>query len=382
MAGVGVQDHMVVGPDDHRAYIVIAATVGLTWSILVLLIRLFIRLRIAGPFGWDDTFAVIATFIGSCQTAVVLYAAREGLGVRHNEGYLNDVESALKAYFASTLMYIAAICPAKASMSLLISRVSRQAAGRHSIATNTVTGLIFAWGISSIFTVAFQCGSSRPWDIVNGHCTGVFQRWITIESLSVVLEVLISALAFSLVLGFDMAFRTKFIVVAAFSAQLLVAIPVSFRLIYLRDALRAEPTTTTTANTIEGSSAANDATVLFTVSKLTIATQAVMHFSIMAATFPCFRQFLQAFNNNFGATTKMGTDEAGGGSRSQGITSNNSYAMSTLRAQSERRFGGSAQTTRNHDSDTDVEAVYRPIATCQEGLSTHVDDERSLEQRG
>lgn len=61
MAGVGVQDHMVVGPDDHRAYIVIAATVGLTWSILVLLIRLFIRLRIAGPFGWDDTFAVIAT---------------------------------------------------------------------------------------------------------------------------------------------------------------------------------------------------------------------------------------------------------------------------------------------------------------------------------
>lgn len=132
---------------------------------------------------------------------MVLYAAREGLGVRHNEGYLNDVESALKvgrqlglttrantdsfqAYFASTLMYIAAICPAKASMSLLISRVSRQAAGRHSIATNTVTGLIFAWGISSIFTVAFQCGSSRPWDIVNGHCTGVVRKLSPTRSCS------------------------------------------------------------------------------------------------------------------------------------------------------------------------------------------------------
>lgn len=195
------------------------------------------------------------------------------------------------------------------------------------------------------------------------------------------LEVLISALAFSLVLGFDMAFRTKFIVVAAFSAQLLVAIPVSFRLIYLRDALRAEPTTTTANNTIDGSAGGgDDAAILFTVSKLTIATQAVMHFSIMAATFPCFRQFLQAFNNNFGATTKMGTDEAWGGSRSQGITSNNSYAMSTLRAQSERRFGGSAQTTRNHDSDTDVEAMYRPITTGQGGRpSTQVDDERSRE---
>jgi hypothetical protein len=32
-----------------------------------------------------------------------------------------------------------------------------------------------------------------------------------------------------------------------------------------------------------------------------------MHFSLMAATFPCMRKFLQAFDLNMGATTKMDT---------------------------------------------------------------------------
>ncbi len=61
MAGAGVNDHMVVGPDDHRAYIVITAIVGLIWSVLVLCIRIFIRVRLTGPFGLDDAAAAIAT---------------------------------------------------------------------------------------------------------------------------------------------------------------------------------------------------------------------------------------------------------------------------------------------------------------------------------
>lgn len=61
MASAGVNDHMVVGPDDHRAYIVITAIVGLIWSVLVLCIRIFIRTRLTGPLGLDDVAATIAT---------------------------------------------------------------------------------------------------------------------------------------------------------------------------------------------------------------------------------------------------------------------------------------------------------------------------------
>ncbi|OAA69825.1 hypothetical protein ISF_03095 [Cordyceps fumosorosea ARSEF 2679] len=377
MADADIRDHMVVGPDDHRAYIVITAVVGLTWSVLVLAIRLFIRLRLTGPFGSDDAAASLATFIAACQTATTLYSVREGVGVRYNDAYRDSMDAGLKAYYASTILYIMALCPAKASMSLLISRVSRQAADKHLLATRIVTAIILAWGLASIFIVAFQCGSARPWDLsAPGHCPNLFPRWLVVEVLSLVIELLISGLAFSLVLDLDMAVRTKLIVIFAFSAQLLVAIPVSYRLVLLRDAATRPDRH------------ASGPPVMFALADPTVVTQVVMHFSVMAATFPCFRQFLQAFNNDFGATTKMGTDDERSGDRSQGVRSSNSYAMSALRSRGEASGGGGGggeltAPLREVDSDTEVDEVtFRPLAPLRDGLLTPVDDGRSLRSVG
>lgn len=83
-----------------------------------------------------------------------------------------------------------------------------------------------------------------------------------------------------------MALQAKLMVISAFSAQLLVVIPITYRLMFVHDAMKS-----------------HDATLGFTNS--IIATQIVMHFSIMAATFPCFRQFLKAFDSGLGATANM-----------------------------------------------------------------------------
>ncbi|KAM3508352.1 hypothetical protein MY11210_006751 [Beauveria gryllotalpidicola] len=384
MAGAGVNNHLPAGPDDHRAYIVIVAVVGIIWSVLVLCIRVFIRVRLTRPFGSDDAAASLATLIGVCQTATVLYAVREGVGVRINDAYRDSMDSALKAYYASSIMYIMALCPAKASMSLLISRVSRQAADKHLLGTRIVTGIIFAWGLASVFIVALQCGSTRPWDLTAaGHCKGLFPRWLAIETFSIVIEVLISGLAFSLVLGLDMALQTKFVVVSAFSAQLLVAIPISYRLVLLRDALR---------NYKHHGGGGGGSYVMFTLADTTIVTQVVMHFSIMAATFPCFRQFLQAFNNDFGATTKMGTDDDyRSGDRSQDVgggprrRSNNSFAMLALQSQGGcgDDAGASAEAaTKEQESDTEVEGVLVPLMPHRDGMLAPADDGGSLQSMG
>lgn len=102
-----------------------------------------------------------------------------------------------------------------------------------------------------------------------------------------------------------MPFQTKVAVVCAFSAQLFVIIPIIFRLHFVRDS----------KNT-------TDAT--FDSTEIAILTQIVMHFSIMAATFPCFRQFLQAFDSGLGATTKIGA-KPGSGSRKD-----SSYVLQSL----------------------------------------------------
>jgi hypothetical protein len=50
----------------------------------------------------------------------------------------------------------------------------------------------------------------------------------------------------------------------------------------------------------------NDST--FEITDAVIVTEVVMHFSLMAATFPCLRKFLQAFDMHMGATTHMNTE--------------------------------------------------------------------------
>lgn len=203
------------------------------------------------------------------------------------------------------------------------------------------------------------------------------------------IEVLISGLAFSLVLGLDMALRTKFIVVSAFSAQLLVAIPVSYRLVLLRDALRNyQP------HGGGGGGGGGSSSVMFTLADTTIVTQVVMHFSIMAATFPCFRQFLQAFNNDFGATTKMGTGDdprSGDGSQDAAVgphrrrRSIDSFAMSVLRSRDGSGDDAGARTeaaTQEQESDTEVEGVLVPLMPHRDGILTLADDGGSLQSMG
>ena len=29
------------------------------------------------------------------------------------------------------------------------------------------------WALSSILTIAFECGLPNPWDIINGHCSNL-----------------------------------------------------------------------------------------------------------------------------------------------------------------------------------------------------------------
>lgn len=59
----------------------------------------------------------------------------------------------------------------------------------------------------------------------------------------------------------------------------------------------------------------------FTLTNSTLITEVVMHFSLIAATFPCLRKFLQAFDMHMGATTNL---------TSAGDTTSSSIALKSL----------------------------------------------------
>lgn len=110
--------------------------------------------------------------------------------------------------------------------------------------------------------------------------------WITIEAISIFLESLLCIMSILLVWRLSLPIHTKIVVIFAFSIHLFVVIPVAFRLI----SIRSFSTTDIPLN----------------LSNVVLATQIVMHYSTMAATFPCFRQFLQVFDSGLGATTGIG----------------------------------------------------------------------------
>ncbi|KJZ71924.1 hypothetical protein HIM_08680 [Hirsutella minnesotensis 3608] len=290
--------HLPVTPSDHGAYIVIAAVIGVTWSVLVLAIRLYIRFRLNGPYGIDDAAATFATVVAVCQTSVALAAVHNGLGRRTELLTDQSHEAALKLNYAANLLYLLAIGSSKCSMSLLMSRLTRYTHSR--VASHVITALAAGWTFAAMILIGLQCTAPNHWDTSDlSKCPTFFTRWAVAEGFSLLVEVLISSMAVVLVWNLSMATRTKVMVVLAFSAQLLVAIPVALRLEFLRSRVRGP---------------ASDP--LFAATNSAIATQVVVHLSVMAATFPCLRQFLQAFDSGLGATTKIPT-ELGTGSRSQ-----------------------------------------------------------------
>lgn len=58
--------NLAVTTTDHAGLIVITAVVGATWTVMVYLIRLYIRLSVNGPFGIDDGAASFATVGARC----------------------------------------------------------------------------------------------------------------------------------------------------------------------------------------------------------------------------------------------------------------------------------------------------------------------------
>ncbi|KJK65752.1 hypothetical protein P875_00022132 [Aspergillus parasiticus SU-1] len=212
MTFASYEDHssLEVSSVNHVAIIVIVAVVGLVWSLLMIVIRIFLRVRLIPPLGFDDAVAIFGTVVGVVQTSVTLNAVHNGIGKQEDL-----LDAGLK-----------------------------------------------------------------------------FVRWTVVETGNMLIELLIPGLIIKVLWNLQARLKTKLSVLLAFSVQLLVAIPTIFRLILLHEM---------TTEDIR-----NDR--IFAITNTVVLTEITMHFSLMAATFPCLRKFLQAFDTNLGATTHMTTE--------------------------------------------------------------------------
>ncbi|KAK6602664.1 hypothetical protein H4I95_06601 [Botrytis cinerea] len=72
------------------------------------------------------------------------------------------------AGYAANLLFIASLCFVKLSIASFIDDLTPITRERQ--AARAIGLIILLWTISSIFSSAFQCSVSRPWDRINGSC--------------------------------------------------------------------------------------------------------------------------------------------------------------------------------------------------------------------
>ena len=143
------------------AYVVITATTATIWSILTWHIRLFIRLKIHGPFGWDDIHCTTATIFAILQSSLTVAQTSFGLGEHNNKVTPAGRERQEKLAWVGTFFYLLALGFSMLSVCLLIVRVTKrtqQVKIAYSIAILTLI-----WTVASCFVVGFQCRLPTPW---------------------------------------------------------------------------------------------------------------------------------------------------------------------------------------------------------------------------
>lgn len=161
--------------------------------------------------------------------------------------------------------------------------------------------------LASLLVISIRQQPLTPWNTALAPTT--LDRWITVGTLGIVVEILLTGLSIILVWGLQMQPKDKLRVFVGFAARLVVAAPIIIRLVSLRDNMNA-----------------TDFTWSFTMPALW--AQLEMHLSSIAATIPCLRIFLKSFNTGYFGMALEQLDPTG----TVLATKGDSYNMSKLKS--------------------------------------------------
>jgi len=136
----------------------------------------------------DDALLMVAAFLGTLQCVFVQLAVNHGLGRTRETVSDRDFVLYQKFQYGAQILLIATMAAAKTSLALLLHSLMGE--GYSLLASQSLLGIIIAWGITAIFATAFACSLPDPWDI-KGHCVNLGALHNAIEALNILTDVLL-----------------------------------------------------------------------------------------------------------------------------------------------------------------------------------------------
>lgn len=188
----------------------------------------------------------------------------------------------MQADYASSILYLIALCLSKCSVVALVMRLTSNS--KHMLVGWINIGAATIWAVSSILLISINCSPSGPLANLEEQCSGLFARWQYVCALDIITEASIFAMSIYLVANLQMAWRMKATVVLAFAIRLPVIAASATRLYYLNQEIYSDDPT------LHGYNAG-------------VWTQVQVSYSLIATAAACLGPFIRPFGKPYMADT-------------------------------------------------------------------------------
>lgn len=279
----------IVSETDYGAPILIAAILTLVFTFLVLIVRIaIVKWR---RWDLDDLVLVFAKIVGLGQWISIFVAYHYGLGKSTSSVDPQDLPRVVKYFFASRILLVIALCLSKCSLLLTIRALFTYDFKRQWWASNVAIAIICAWGAASALTISVDCS---PNYIVLGQqnveCANHVTRLLAIFISEIMLECAIVIIPALFLISINMAWSEKILVIIAFAFRLPAVACITAYLVTSIRFLSSNRTGVHIAATV-------------------IWQQVLLGYSLMSATIPMLRKFVQNFTTGgMGFTQGMDVD--------------------------------------------------------------------------
>ncbi|OCK78851.1 hypothetical protein K432DRAFT_383549 [Lepidopterella palustris CBS 459.81] len=327
-----------VTDDNHAGTIWIVAILCLIYSVLTFITRGFIKWKMIGI---DDYVLIAAQVVAFAQYGSLFSSLHNGLGRTVEQLPNNMREKVSEGAMGTEILLLLSLCLSKASVVFLIRRVFTRDMKRFWRICNILLGCIAVWGLASILVVTVGCSTTHYLPPTQGAtCSGYLTRWEIVIALDVATELIFVFLPIYLVWDLQMAFDLKARVFIAFLFRLPVA---AFALTFL---LKFNNSLTSTNPGVAIASA------------LTW-QQAELSYSLISATIPCLKSFIQSFDTSFGHGQDTSIVHYGNGSSGGQASHRATIKMTSLKtgrsmnaSQSRGSFDGPLRPDKMKNSTT------------------------------
>ncbi|KAJ9256926.1 hypothetical protein DTO212C5_8941 [Paecilomyces variotii] len=331
--------HGKITPQDHGGYIVIMTWIMMSLMSLTVLARLLTRIIPITIYGWDDVAIGLGMVVAIIQSVVVHWAVNNGMG-RHYSA-LNSHEFTLysKYNYAAQILFTIALCFAKLSVLLFISRLTPSIEMKR--VSRVAAGIVTAWGMSFATALALQCKGPAHWDFSQEeNCVDRSSLYCLFGTLDIITEVAIMSLPAFIVWNVQITRRQRWTVIGVFCSRLFVCVSTAFTLSTLRPYREA------------GDQTWNEVTPQIWIQT----TQAL---SLTTACIPCLRPFLASLESGFIDSTMRSHI-------------NKTYGSSSGSAAKGSASGGSRSNGSNPTSEEGIElkAIGRRTETSRVAILT------------